>query len=275
MKLRLSWMKVIVLVGILIAGAACAGPSTETPTPAQTPVIKTTEAPAVKTAETLTDVEETPAQGDAAPIGMPNPASVYCEQRGYRLGTRTDANGGEYGVCVFPDLTECEEWAFFRGECQMGVDLTGWTEYANPDYGFAFRFPPAWTLEAIQGPDNTMAGHQVKLHIRPEANREIEMIISFKRVGEDQLIWPTGVGDGEFFDKGLAWLMTEPVTRNTLVCDGRDMSVYYQQEGVVRRGDLEFAIILSYVGSCADGYAIPVEIEDLADAVVATLTLLP
>lgn len=39
------------------------------------------------------------------------------------------------------------------------------------------------------------------------------------------------------------------------------MSVYYQQEGGVRRGDVEFAIILGYVGSCADGYAIPVEIK--------------
>ena len=157
----------------------------------------------------------------------------------------------------------------------MGVDLSGWLEYINADYGFAFHRPPDWELEEIQGPDNTMTGHQVRLHIRPEANREIELIISFKRVGEEQLIWPTGVGDGEFFDKGQAWLMAEPVTRHVLVCDGRDMSVYYQQEGGVRRGDLEFAIILGYVGSCADGYAIPVAVQDLADAVVAPFTLVP
>jgi len=277
MKSRSFLLRAILLVMVLILGTACTSSPTETPGNSPvTPAVKTTEPPVVITAETLTDVEETPAPDtDTAPIGMPNPASVYCEARGYRLGARTDAGGGQYGVCIFPDLTECEEWAFFCGECQMGVDLTGWTEYANPDFGFAFRFPPDWELEVIQGPDNTMAGHQVKLHIRPEANREIELIISFKRVGEDQLIWPTGVGDGEFFDKGQAWLMAEPVKRNTLVCDGRDMSVYYQQEGGVRRGDLEFAIILGYVGSCADGYALPVASEDLADAVVATFTLLP
>jgi hypothetical protein len=206
---------------------------------------------------------------------MPNPASVYCEARGYRLGTRTDANGGQYGVCVFPDLTECEEWAYFRGECQMGIDLTGRIEYTNPQYGFAFRSPPDWAMEEVQGPDNTMAGHQVKLHIRPEAGREIELIISFKRAGEEQLIWPTGVGNGEFVDRGPAWLMAEPVKRNILMCEGQDMSVYYQQEGGVRRGDLEFAIILGYVGTCADGYAIPVEIQSQADAVVATFALLP
>jgi hypothetical protein len=47
---------------------------------------------------------------------MANPASVYCEEQGYRLEMRTDENG-TYGVCVFPDGSECEEWAFFRGEC--------------------------------------------------------------------------------------------------------------------------------------------------------------
>ncbi len=273
MKLRSLWFNMFIEMAILVA---CAAPLPETLSPTQAPAIKTAEIPVIKPTETATAaaVTLTPVS-DAAPIGMPNPASVYCEQRGYRLAMRTDADGGQYGVCVFPDLTECEEWAFFRGECQMGVDLTGWTEYTNPDYGFAFRFPPTWTLEALQGPDNTMAGHQVKLHIRPEANREIELIISFKRVGEDQLIWPTGVGDGEFFDRGPAWLMAQPVTRNTLVCDGRDMGVYYQQEGGVQRGDLEFAIILGYVGSCADGYAIPVEVQTLTDAVLATFALLP
>jgi eight-cysteine-cluster-containing protein len=55
--------------------------------------------------------------GNASPIGLPNPASVYCEQHGGTLEIRTDASGGQYGVCVFPDGTECEEWAFFRGEC--------------------------------------------------------------------------------------------------------------------------------------------------------------
>ncbi|MEA3339639.1 MAG: DUF333 domain-containing protein [Chloroflexota bacterium] len=33
---------------------------------------------------------------------------------------RTGDDGGEYGVCVFSDGSECEEWAFFRGECEPG-----------------------------------------------------------------------------------------------------------------------------------------------------------
>jgi putative hemolysin len=49
--------------------------------------------------------------------GLPNPASVYCEEHGSSLEIRSAANGGQYGVCIFPDGSECEEWAFYRGEC--------------------------------------------------------------------------------------------------------------------------------------------------------------
>jgi putative hemolysin len=49
--------------------------------------------------------------------GMPNPASVHCEEQGYKLEIRDEA-GGQVGYCIFPDGSECEEWAFFRGECK-------------------------------------------------------------------------------------------------------------------------------------------------------------
>jgi putative hemolysin len=52
--------------------------------------------------------------------GLANPASVYCEEQGYTLEARTDENG-TYGVCIFPDGSECDEWAFFRGECGPGT----------------------------------------------------------------------------------------------------------------------------------------------------------
>ena len=49
--------------------------------------------------------------------GLANPASVYCEEQGYTLEMRTDEDG-DYAVCIFPDGSECEEWAFYRGECK-------------------------------------------------------------------------------------------------------------------------------------------------------------
>ena len=48
---------------------------------------------------------------------MPNPASVYCKQSGYSLEIRTAADSSQSGVCVFPDGSSCDEWAYYRGEC--------------------------------------------------------------------------------------------------------------------------------------------------------------
>jgi putative hemolysin len=60
-----------------------------------------------------------PAAETGEPAGLPNPASVYCEEQGGRIEMRTDADG-TYGVCIFEDGTECEEWAYYRGECSPG-----------------------------------------------------------------------------------------------------------------------------------------------------------
>ena len=62
----------------------------------------------------------TPTEAGSAP-GIANPASVFCEQNAGRLEIRTGPNGGQIGVCVFPDASECEEWAYFRGECAAGT----------------------------------------------------------------------------------------------------------------------------------------------------------
>jgi putative hemolysin len=48
---------------------------------------------------------------------LPNPASLYCQEQGHVLEIHTDEQGNQVGVCIFPDGSECDEWAFFRGEC--------------------------------------------------------------------------------------------------------------------------------------------------------------
>jgi len=50
--------------------------------------------------------------------GLANPASVYCEENEGKIEIREDEQGNQAGWCIFPDNSECEEWAFFRGECQ-------------------------------------------------------------------------------------------------------------------------------------------------------------
>jgi putative hemolysin len=54
---------------------------------------------------------------DMPQANMPNPASVYCTQKGNKHEIQTAADGSQSGVCVFPDGNTCDEWAYFRGEC--------------------------------------------------------------------------------------------------------------------------------------------------------------
>ena len=51
------------------------------------------------------------------PAGLPNPASVYCEQNGNKLEIITATDGSQSGVCVFSDGSTCDEWAYYRDEC--------------------------------------------------------------------------------------------------------------------------------------------------------------
>jgi putative hemolysin len=51
-------------------------------------------------------------------IGIPNPASFYCQEMGYTLDLRETDQGTE-GICIFPNGAECEEWDFLAGGCSI------------------------------------------------------------------------------------------------------------------------------------------------------------
>jgi putative hemolysin len=65
-----------------------------------------------------------PTATDIPQVNMPNPASVYCEQNGNTLEIRTADDGSQSGVCIFPDGSTCDEWAYFRGECGLVAKVT-------------------------------------------------------------------------------------------------------------------------------------------------------
>lgn len=50
-------------------------------------------------------------------LNIPNPASVYCEKNGNQLVIQTAPDGSQSGLCVFPDGSTCDEWAYDKGEC--------------------------------------------------------------------------------------------------------------------------------------------------------------
>ncbi len=55
-------------------------------------------------------------------VGLANPASVYCEENGGELIIEDEVEG-QVGYCIFDDGSRCEEWAFYRGECNVGENM--------------------------------------------------------------------------------------------------------------------------------------------------------
>jgi putative hemolysin len=107
-----------------LAVSACAAtPPPAPPAPTAVVVAVTQVAPPQPTLVPPTQPSPTLAPTTAPAIGLPNPASVYCQQQGGKTDIRKTA-AGEVGYCVFPDKSECEEWAFFRGECKPGKPAT-------------------------------------------------------------------------------------------------------------------------------------------------------
>jgi putative hemolysin len=60
------------------------------------------------------------ADSAVAQPNLANPASQRCVAVGGALQIERRPDGGQFGVCVFVDNYQCEEWALFRGDCPAG-----------------------------------------------------------------------------------------------------------------------------------------------------------
>ncbi|HNZ83761.1 MAG TPA: DUF333 domain-containing protein [Candidatus Pacearchaeota archaeon] len=62
--------------------------------------------------------------------GIANPASQFCKDQGGSIEIRTLDDGSQYGVCIFKNGVECEEWDLFSGRCNKdGSDFCGESPY--------------------------------------------------------------------------------------------------------------------------------------------------
>lgn len=87
-----------------------------------------------------------PAATQSGSSGIANPASQNCEAKGGKLSIQTNPSGGQYGICIFEDNLQCEEWAMLRGDCpEGGIKVTGYVT-------------PAAVYCAITGGDYTVTG---------------------------------------------------------------------------------------------------------------------
>ncbi len=82
-------------------------------------------------------------------LNLPNPASAYCTQNGNKLEIVTGADGSQYGVCIFPDGSTCDEWAYYRGECNPATPAVTVTVTTNSSDNPGSFMPPGATEEVI------------------------------------------------------------------------------------------------------------------------------
>jgi putative hemolysin len=128
-----------------------------------------------------TQGEPAPVSTDTPQANMPNPASAFCVEQGFKSEIRAAADGSQSGVCIFPDGSECDEWAYFRGECKPGDTLAnsistaspvatepsptvtaeiasdGWKIYRNEKFGYSFHYPADTNIVIDDEPLNSVS----------------------------------------------------------------------------------------------------------------------
>lgn len=266
-------------------------------------MIRKTLFPLVILIGTILSASCSPNQVSPIPVSnLPNPASVYCEQNGGTLEFRQDASGGVAGVCVFPNGSECDEWAYFRGECKPvdptpteapastptelptpmpidPADYQGWWTYSNATYGFSLLLPSDWVVDETTTGDPLINGHTLLLQPQQPADVDLLIRMTFRHIGEDVPLWPTGVGSGEFIPQGTLDVAGEPARRILFVCQtGQVNAIWYQGQAEtipnIQRGNIEFGFILSYKGAyCQEGYSLNGKVQRVGEMIIASLNV--
>lgn len=94
-------------------------------------------------------------QGEATPTGtagLANPASENCVAQGGTVSIQERGDGGQYGVCLFEDNLQCEEWAMLRGDCPVGgIKVTG---YVTPAAQYCAITGGTYTVTSESGAEN-------------------------------------------------------------------------------------------------------------------------
>ena len=388
-----------------------------------------------------------PVSTESPQANMPNPASVYCEQQGNKLEIRTAADGSQSGVCIFPDRSECDEWAYFRGTCGVAVftpqptpegvngwriyrnevlgysfqypanaqiliadepkrslivsgagmggeswsishpsdraefrppenvdlfpwlidhylvgekrmpdtqiagtlaihfrherspqsyaddryyfassgqlymvlighgetedwelnnrflqsiqfdgntssafaltaiptslpiapaDYQGWWTYTHPVYGFSIMLPDGWVVNEVTSNDSMLNGHMLKLGGQVTTGGAEYIRMTFRRIGENTLLWPTGVGPGEFIQQGTLDIAGQPSRRLLLVCHtGEVTSIWYhdaeESQINIARGEMEFGFIFSTKFHCEPGQSLSDKTQHVGEMIIASL----
>lgn len=157
------------------------------------------------------------------------------------------------------------------------ADYQGWWTYTHPVYGFSFKLPEDWVVEEVTRADPLMSGHLLTLHPNYDSGNET-IRMTFRRIGEDVHLWPTGVGQGEFIPQGTLDVAGQPARRILLVCPSGDVTEIWYHDAAedhpnIRRGDMEFGFIFGGPGHCEPGYKLGGKVQRVGEMIIASLVV--
>jgi hypothetical protein len=155
------------------------------------------------------------------------------------------------------------------------ADYQGWWTYTHPVHGFSIMLPEDWVVEETTGSDPLMSGHLLTLLPNYDSGNET-IRMTFRRIGEEARLWPTGVGHGEFIPQGTLDVAGQPARRILLVCPSGDVTEIWYHDAAesqpnIQRGSMEFGFIFSGPGHCEPGYTLGGKIQRWGEMIIASL----
>ena len=250
--------QVLTLAVVLIALVACAAPTDPSaPTPGEVGVVAPAGAPdaslptVVAAAPTPIAAAPTPIAAAPTPVAAASTPFAAASTRIAAASTRLAT-----ALPVDPSLAD------------------GWRTYTNAVYGFSFAYPEDWSVEEIAADDPLLGGHLLNVH--PQDGTRMEDIrMAFRRAGDETMLWPTGVGQGDFVPQGALDVSGQPARRMLLVCpSGEVTAIWYHQsddQPTLVRSDLEIGIIFAAGSHCEPGHNLAGVAQQVGETIIASL----
>jgi Tol biopolymer transport system component/putative hemolysin len=93
-------------------------------------------------------------------LAKANPASENCTKQGGTLSIQSRGDGSQYGICMFEDNRQCEEWALLYGDCPVGgLKVTG---YITPAAQYCAITGGTYTITGNSNTDNEQGNCTLK-----------------------------------------------------------------------------------------------------------------
>ncbi len=199
-------------------------------------------------------------------FGEPDLAA-YCQKNGNEYESRS-APGGQYGVCVFPDKSECLDFDYYEGRCKPGDYLTVPTPYFHApwfeDQKYGFR------LEADCGFGGW--GNKVIFSCSSEAGNPFTLIVGYGWVDEQIPPLDFNADIRDFQESGTFKLLGQDIPKKILGVNGKVRQVAYGPN--LEIGRLRLSMWLADAEGDPLQFEVTPEMQADAEKYISTFSLL-